>query len=151
MPKLIHYEADARARLKLGIDKLANAVKVTLGPRGRNVAIEKKFGGPTVTKDGVTVAKEIELEDSYHPAEHDAFFRRFGWREFTPAERDLVPPVLVLGHTGVTAWDDVFRLLARRYPINVVVVWRALEAHKCMEIAQKPRKSWSCQPPPSVV
>jgi chaperonin GroEL len=65
MPKLIQYEADARARLKLGVDKLANAVKVTLGPRGRNVAIEKKFGGPTVTKDGVTVAKEIELEDHF--------------------------------------------------------------------------------------
>jgi chaperonin GroEL len=65
MPKLIQFEADARARLKLGIDKLANAVKVTLGPRGRNVAIEKKFGSPTVTKDGVTVAKEIELEDHF--------------------------------------------------------------------------------------
>jgi pyruvate-ferredoxin/flavodoxin oxidoreductase len=65
---------------------------------------------------------ELELDDSYVPSEHDAFFRRFGWREFTPAERDLVPPVLVLGHTGVTAWDDIFRLLARRYPINVIVV-----------------------------
>ena len=65
MPKTIRYEADARARLKLGVDKLANAVKVTLGPRGRNVAIEKKFGAPTITKDGVTVAKEIELEDKF--------------------------------------------------------------------------------------
>jgi chaperonin GroEL len=65
MPKLIHYEAAARERLKLGVDKLANAVKVTLGPRGRNVALENKFGGPTITKDGVTVAKEIELEDHF--------------------------------------------------------------------------------------
>ncbi len=65
MPKLIQFEADARARLKLGVDKLANAVKVTLGPRGRNVALGKKFGGPTITKDGVTVAKEIELEDHF--------------------------------------------------------------------------------------
>jgi len=61
--KLITYDADARAGLKRGVDKLANAVKVTLGPKGRNVVIEKKFGAPTVTKDGVTVAKEIELED----------------------------------------------------------------------------------------
>ncbi|MGM0745689.1 MAG: TCP-1/cpn60 chaperonin family protein, partial [Bacteroidota bacterium] len=61
--KLIHYDAEARDALKRGVDKLANAVKVTLGPRGRNVVIEKSFGAPTVTKDGVTVAKEIELSD----------------------------------------------------------------------------------------
>ncbi len=61
--KLILYDAEARAALKNGVDKLANAVKVTLGPKGRNVVIDKKFGPPTVTKDGVTVAKEIELED----------------------------------------------------------------------------------------
>ena len=63
MSKLIHYDAEARDALKRGVDKLANAVKVTLGPRGRNVVIEKSFGAPTVTKDGVTVAKEIELSD----------------------------------------------------------------------------------------
>ncbi len=62
--KLIEYNADARAKLKSGVDKLANAVKVTLGPKGRNVILEKKFGAPTVTKDGVSVAKEIELEDA---------------------------------------------------------------------------------------
>ncbi len=61
--KLIHYAAEARAALKKGVDRLADAVKVTLGPKGRNVVIDKKFGAPTVTKDGVTVAKEIELED----------------------------------------------------------------------------------------
>ncbi len=61
--KLINYEADARSALKRGVDQLANAVKVTLGPKGRNVVIDKKFGAPTVTKDGVTVAKEIELTD----------------------------------------------------------------------------------------
>ena len=65
MAKEIRYNTDARARLKNGVDKMANAVKVTLGPKGRNVLIEKKFGAPTVTKDGVTVAKEIELEDRY--------------------------------------------------------------------------------------
>ena len=63
MPKLIEFEAQAREKLKKGVDKLADAVKVTLGPRGRNVVIDKKFGTPTITKDGVTVAKEIELED----------------------------------------------------------------------------------------
>jgi len=61
--KLIRYNAEARAKLLAGVDALANAVKVTLGPRGRNVAIEKKFGAPLVTKDGVTVAKEITLKD----------------------------------------------------------------------------------------
>ena len=65
MPKLIEYEAAARERLKKGVDKLANAVKVTLGPKGRNVVLDKKWGSPTVTKDGVTVAKEIELEDPF--------------------------------------------------------------------------------------
>jgi chaperonin GroEL len=64
MAKLIEYNTDARSSLKAGVDKLANAVKVTLGPKGRNVILEKKFGAPTVTKDGVTVAKEIELEDN---------------------------------------------------------------------------------------
>jgi len=63
MSKLVHYDAEARDALKRGVDKLADAVKVTLGPRGRNVVIEKSFGSPTVTKDGVTVAKEIELSD----------------------------------------------------------------------------------------
>ncbi len=64
MAKQIEFDADARSALKAGVDKLANAVKVTLGPRGRNVVIDKKFGAPTSTKDGVTVAKEIELEDN---------------------------------------------------------------------------------------
>ncbi len=63
MAKLILFEKDARDKLKSGVDKLANAVKVTLGPKGRNVILDKKFGAPQVTKDGVTVAKEIELED----------------------------------------------------------------------------------------
>ncbi len=63
--KKVIYGEDARAKLKAGVDKLANAVKVTLGPRGREVIIEKKWGTPVVTKDGVTVAKEIELKDPY--------------------------------------------------------------------------------------
>ena len=63
MAKEIAYDIQARATLKKGVDKLANAVRVTLGPKGRNVVIEKKFGSPAITKDGVTVAKEIDLED----------------------------------------------------------------------------------------
>ena len=63
MAKLIEYNSEARSKLKKGIDILAGAVKITLGPKGRNVVIDKKFGAPTITKDGVTVAKEIELED----------------------------------------------------------------------------------------
>jgi len=62
--KELHFNTDARAALKRGVDQLAEAVKVTLGPKGRNVVIDKKFGAPTVTKDGVTVAKEIELPDA---------------------------------------------------------------------------------------
>ena len=65
MAKEIKFNIEARERLKKGVDQLADAVKVTLGPKGRNVIIEKKFGAPQVTKDGVTVAKEIELSDAY--------------------------------------------------------------------------------------
>jgi len=65
MAKMIEYDSAAREKIKKGVDKLANAVKVTLGPKGRCVVIDKKFGSPTVTKDGVTVAKEIELEDPF--------------------------------------------------------------------------------------
>ena len=65
MAKEIKYNIEARDLLKNGVDKLANAVKVTLGPKGRNVVIEKKFGAPQITKDGVTVAKEVELEDKF--------------------------------------------------------------------------------------
>jgi len=63
MSKIIKFDVEARDQLKKGVDALANAVKVTLGPKGRNVVIEKKFGGPQITKDGVTVAREIDLED----------------------------------------------------------------------------------------
>ena len=65
MAKEIKFEIEARDLLKSGVDKLANTVKVTLGPKGRNVVIEKKFGAPQITKDGVTVAKEIDLPNAY--------------------------------------------------------------------------------------
>src|SRR6202044_4018449 len=67
MAKQLFFDIEARNKMKKGVDILANAVKVTLGPRGRNVVLEKKFGAPTITKDGVTVAKEVELRD---PAEN---------------------------------------------------------------------------------
>src|ERR1700753_3575577 len=63
MAKQITYSDDSRQAILRGVNQLAEAVKVTLGPKGRNVVLEKKFGGPTITKDGVTVAKEIELKD----------------------------------------------------------------------------------------
>ncbi len=63
--KEIKYDTQAREKLMKGVDTLANAVKMTLGPRGRNVVLEKSWGSPTITKDGVTVAKEIELEDKF--------------------------------------------------------------------------------------
>src|SRR6056297_542552 len=65
MAKILSFSEDARRRLETGVNKLADAVKVTLGPKGRNVVIDKKWGAPTITKDGVTVAREIELEDAY--------------------------------------------------------------------------------------
>src|SRR6266481_7058978 len=65
MAKQLVFSEEARRSLKRGVDKLADAVSTTLGPKGRNVALDKKFGAPTVTHDGVTVAKEIELDDPY--------------------------------------------------------------------------------------
>ena len=65
MAKMIAFEQEAREAIRRGVSKLARAVKVTLGPKGRNVILQKSFGSPTVTKDGVSVAKEIELEDVY--------------------------------------------------------------------------------------
>src|ERR1700746_178569 len=65
MPKILEFDEDARRALERGVNKLADTVKVTLGPRGRNVVIDKKWGPPTITNDGVTVAKEVDLEDPY--------------------------------------------------------------------------------------
>src|SRR5881227_477397 len=65
MPKQISYDEDARRALERGVNKLADAVKVSLGPRGRNVVLDKKFGAPTITNDGVTIAREVELDDPF--------------------------------------------------------------------------------------
>src|ERR671933_987385 len=63
--KILKFDEDARRALEAGVDKLADAVAVTLGPKGRNVVLDKKWGAPTITNDGVTIAKEVELEDHY--------------------------------------------------------------------------------------
>src|SRR6201989_763387 len=65
MPKILSFDEDARRSMERGVDKLANAVKVTLGPKGRNVVLAKSFGAPVITNDGVTIAREIELTDPY--------------------------------------------------------------------------------------
>src|SRR3982751_912044 len=65
MSKILSFSEDARRSLERGVDQLADAVKVTLGPRGRNVVIAKAYGGPTITNDGVTIAREVELTDPY--------------------------------------------------------------------------------------
>ena len=65
MPKIIKFDTEARTKMLKGVDTLTNAVKVTLGPKGRNVVLDKSYGAPRTTKDGVTVAKEIELEDKF--------------------------------------------------------------------------------------
>ncbi|MHB8594226.1 MAG: TCP-1/cpn60 chaperonin family protein, partial [Acidimicrobiales bacterium] len=65
MPKILKFDEHARRALEAGVDKLADTVKVTLGPKGRNVVIDKKFGAPTITNDGVTIAREVELEDGF--------------------------------------------------------------------------------------
>src|SRR3954453_15349405 len=65
MPKIIKFDEEARRALEAGVNKLANSVKVTIGPRGRNVVLEKKFGAPTITNDGVSIAREVELDDPF--------------------------------------------------------------------------------------
>src|SRR5689334_8188229 len=65
MPKILKFDEEARRALEAGVNKLADAVKVTLGPRGRNVVLDKKFGAPTITNDGVSIAREVELSDPF--------------------------------------------------------------------------------------
>ena len=87
MAKQIKQGEDARKALCAGIDQLANTVKVTLGPKGRNVVLSKKFGSPLITNDGVTIAKEIELKDEFENMAHSSFVR-------SPPRR-TTPPVTV--------------------------------------------------------
>ncbi|WP_344900531.1 TCP-1/cpn60 chaperonin family protein, partial [Actinomadura meridiana] len=69
MAKILEFEEDARRALERGVNALADAVKVTIGPRGRNVVIDKKFGAPTITNDGVTIARDVELKEKKHRLE----------------------------------------------------------------------------------
>ena len=84
--KRIIFGEEARHTILAGVNKLANAVKVTLGPKGRNVVLEKKFGGPTITKDGVTVAKEIVLEDESENLGAQRFYGRQGFAKVAEYE-----------------------------------------------------------------
>jgi len=86
--KQVLYHEDARQALLRGVNQLADAVKVTLGPKGRNVVLEKKFGSPTITKDGVTVAKEIDVKD---PVENLAPAWCARWRARRPTSRAMAP------------------------------------------------------------
>ena len=76
MAKEIKYGSEARAALGAGVDKLANTVRVTLGPKGRNVVLDKSYGAPLITNDGVTIAKEVELEDAFENMGKTADFTR---------------------------------------------------------------------------
>src|SRR5881628_2265219 len=87
--KYLEFSTEARSRLRRGVDQLAEAVEVTLGPKGRNVVIDKKFGSPTVTKDGVTVAKEIELEDEIENMGAQMVRK---WRPRPPISPATAPP-----------------------------------------------------------
>ena len=84
MAKEIKYGSEARAALGAGVDKLANTVRVTLGPKGRNVVLDKSYGAPLITNDGVTIAKEIELEDAF-------FIPRRRMIGLAPASRFFIP------------------------------------------------------------
>src|SRR5678809_1092605 len=99
MPKQLKFDEDARAALLRGVNILAEAVKATLGPKGRNVIIDKKFGSPTITKDGVTVAKEIELKDPFEN------MRAQMLKEVAPKTSDIAgdgtPTATVLAHAIV--------------------------------------------------
>eukprot|EP01034_Spumella_vulgaris_P045736 gene45736-56990_t len=87
--KEVRFSADARQRMLRGVDILANAVKVTLGPKGRNVVLEKKWGAPTITNDGVSIAKEIELEDPFEKIGAELV------KEVAKKEKKRIAPVLV--------------------------------------------------------
>jgi chaperonin GroEL (HSP60 family) len=113
--KEVIFNGDAREKMLCGVDILADAVKVTLGPKGRNVVIEKSFGAPRITKDGVTVAKEIELEDKFENMGAQML------REVAGADRS--------GPQAIAAADDRIRLLVARMSVTRVnSEWRENDA-----------------------
>ena len=104
MAKMIAFEQEAREAIRRGVSKLARAVKVTLGPKGRNVILQKSFGSPTVTKDGVSVAKEIELEDVYENM-------ALRWFAKSPARPAMSP---VMARPPRPSWRKQFSMKASK-------------------------------------
>src|ERR687896_114529 len=101
MAKLLRYDVEARNGLEAGVDTLAAAVRVTLGPKGRNVVLDKKWGAPTITNDGVTIAKEIELDDPWENM--GAQLVREVASKTNDVAGDGTPTATVLGHAMVKA------------------------------------------------
>ncbi len=134
MAKEIKFDVEARDLLKQGVDELANAVKVTLGPKGRNVVIEKKFGAPQITKDGVTVAKEVELTDSYanigaHMVKEVASKTGDDAGDGTTTATILAQSIINVGLKNVTAGANPMEL-KRGIDKAVEAVVRSLEEQK---------------------
>ena len=111
MAKMIVYGEEARKKLQAGIDQLANTVKVTLGPKGRNVVLGKKYGAPLITNDGVTIAKEVELEDAFENMGAQLI------REVATKTND------VAGDGTTTALHE-FVLKVKQCPVGLFVVFR---------------------------
>ena len=127
--KTIRFGADARARVMKGVDVLADAVVVTLGPKGRHVALEKSWGAPTVTKDGVTVAKEIELEDKLENMGAQMVKEVASKTSDVAGDGTTTATVLAAGHHGRRRQDGYRRATIR---------WRSSAAS-----TRPSRKSWS--------
>src|SRR5580765_3241401 len=124
MAKRITYSEDARQAILRGVNKLADAVKVTLGPRGRNVVIEKKFGSPTITKDGVTVAKEIELKDELENAGAQMV-------------REVASKTSDTAGDGTTTATDLAQAIYREDIKNVTAGANPMDVKKGIELAVK--------------
>ena len=108
MPKRILFNEEARAELLRGVNVMARAVKVTLGPKGRNVVIARKFGSPTLTKDGVTVAKEIELADAAQNLGAQMLKEVAAKTSDLAGDGTTTATVLVLEATSLTIWAPMF-------------------------------------------
>jgi chaperonin GroEL (HSP60 family) len=112
MAKTLEFDDSARKALERGVDALANAVKVTLGPKGRNVVIDKKWGAPTITNDGVTIAKEIELEDSYENLGAQLAKEVATKTNDVAGDGTTTATVLVFEATSRTIWAPMFSNLS---------------------------------------
>src|SRR5438034_1329096 len=144
MSKLLKFDEDARRRLEAGVNKLADAVKVTLGPKGRNVVLDKKFGAPTITNDGVSIAKEVELEDP---------FENLG----AQLVKEVATKTNDIAGDGTTTATVLAQALVREGLRNVAAgaspmslkrgiekaVAAAVEALQAMSKAKRSRPSWS--------